>query len=255
MSNPKTKTAVILAAGWGSRVQALGEEGEAISKPLIDLEGRPMVVRVIQTLHAAGIEHCVVVTGYMAEKVEEVVVKLNKVDGLKVETIFNPEWSTLANGVSLLAAEPLVNGDFILSMSDHVYDVETAKALNQAGAEGFGVRLCIDRKIDEVFDIDDATKVVTKGSEIVAIDKALADYNAIDIGVFYCTKDIFPALREARKTNEKNDCSLSDGMRILGEDGRFGFFDIGDALWQDVDTPETLDYAEKLLSQGKIKFL
>jgi NDP-sugar pyrophosphorylase family protein len=43
------------------------------------------------------------------------------------------------------------------------------------------------------------------------------------------------------------DCSLSDGMRILAANHKLLAFDVGEALWQDVDTPEALEYATYLL--------
>ncbi len=247
-----TETAVILAAGWGSRVQGLAKEGEAISKPLIELESVPMVVRVIKTLVKAGIKKVVVVTGYMNEKVEAAVLPLADELGVQVQAVFNPKWDTLANGVSLLAAKVAVEEPFLLSMSDHVYDVTTAKTLIEDGLSNKGARLCIDRKIDQVFDLDDATKVVTEEDRIVQIGKMLPEYNAIDIGLFHCLPEVFENLQGVY--DKKGDCSISDGMGNLGAQGRFGYFDIGEALWQDVDTPETLEYAQKLLSQGKIHF-
>jgi 1L-myo-inositol 1-phosphate cytidylyltransferase len=35
-------------------------------------------------------------------------------------------------------------------------------------------------------------------------------------------------------------------MRILGQRRRLRAFDIGDAFWQDVDTPEAWTYAESI---------
>ena len=39
------------------------------------------------------------------------------------------------------------------------------------------------------------------------------------------------------------------GMRILGRDGKLRAFDIGEATWQDVDTPQALAYAESIFNQ------
>jgi len=38
-------------------------------------------------------------------------------------------------------------------------------------------------------------------------------------------------------------------MRKLAAAGKFRAFDIGDAAWQDVDTPEALAYAETVFDQ------
>jgi len=52
---------------------------------------------------------------------------------------------------------------------------------------------------------------------------------------------------ESAKKN--GNCSLSDGMRKLGQAAKLRAFDIGDATWQDVDTPEALAYAETVFDQ------
>lgn len=61
--------------------------------------------------------------------------------------------------------------------------------------------------------------------------------------MFLCSPTLFETLGSVMK-NE--DCSLSDGMRRLAAQRRFHAFDIGDAEWQDVDTPEALAHAETM---------
>ena len=84
------------------------------------------------------------------------------------------------------------------------------------------------------------------GDHIVDIGKEITRYDAFDTGMFLCSPALFDILESAKK---EGNCSLSDGMRILGRDGRLRAFDIGDAAWQDVDTPEALAYAESIYDQ------
>jgi choline kinase len=104
------------------------------------------------------------------------------------------------------------------------------------------VNLAADRKIDSIFDLDDATKVKIEGDQLIAIGKQLDDYNAIDTGMFLCSDEIFTYLEAAQRDG---DCSLSDGVRLMAADGKVRAVDIGDAWWQDVDTPEMLARAEQ----------
>ena len=93
-----------------------------------------------------------------------------------------------------------------------------------------------------IFDLDDAMKVRTEDNRIVAIGKKLADFNAIDTGIFVCPESIFEYLRRVLK---EGDCALADGVRLMAEEGNALAIDIGDAWWQDVDTPAMLARAKQ----------
>ena len=125
-------------------------------------------------------------------------------------------------------------------MADHMFDPANARALLRHPLGKEQVFLAVDRNIDRVFDIDDATKVRLNGDCIVDIGKDLEHYDALDTGMFHCDPVLFHWLERAMKNG---NCSLSDGMRLMAQNGTFKAFDIGEGYWQDVDTPEALEYA------------
>ena len=98
--------------------------------------------------------------------------------------------------------------------------------------------------MNSMVDLDDAMKVQTRGDQIVAIGKNLRNYDAIDTGLFVCPHEIFQYLERAK---QNGDCSLADGVRLMADDGKTRAIDIGDAWWQDVDTPEMRAHAEENL--------
>jgi len=59
--------AVVMAAGEGRRLRPLTER---YAKPVLPIDGRPVVVTLLHELRAAGIERITVVTGHLAEQVE-----------------------------------------------------------------------------------------------------------------------------------------------------------------------------------------
>ena len=59
--------AVVMAAGEGRRLRPLTER---YAKPILPIDGRPVVVTLLHELKAAGIERVTVVTGHLAEQVE-----------------------------------------------------------------------------------------------------------------------------------------------------------------------------------------
>jgi len=238
---PNIDQCIILAAGNGSR---LVQRSSAIPKPLVELQGRPLLEHVIGRAQEAGITNFVVVVGYRGDAIRQWVAEQDFA-GITVSCIENLDYLK-DNGVSVLAARAEVSGPFLLLMSDHIFDAATASALVRQPLQQDEVILAVDSNLDRVFDLDDATKVRRDGDRIIAIGKNLVDYDGFDTGMFLCGLGLFDALEAAKKGG---NCSLSDGMRELGEAGKFHAFDIGDASWQDVDTPEALAYAEDIFDQ------
>ena len=108
----------------------------------------------------------------------------------------NPEYLK-DNGVSVLRAKPEIRDPFLLLMSDHIFEPETARALLHEPLHDGEVTLAVDKNIDSIFDLDDATKVRMQGERIVEIGKNLRSYNALDTGMFHCTPALFQALESS----------------------------------------------------------
>ena len=236
MARTTVTEAVILMAGAGSR---LGAPGGAVAKPLVQIAGRPLISFTFEALESAGVRTVHAVMGANSERLTAALEPLVPA-AIRFHTIINPDWQK-QNGVSVLAAAGHVQAPFILTMGDHLFEPRLLEALLE-NSDAAQVNLAIDRKIDSIFDLDDATKVQTEGDRLVGIGKELATYDAIDTGVFLCSAEIFRYLKAARR---EGDCSLSDGIRAMAADGKVRAVDIGDAWWQDVDTPEMLARAEQ----------
>lgn len=242
------KQGVILASGLGSR---LNSEGRNEPKPLMPVGGIALIERVITLMQSAGIEHIVVVLGYRSDQMIDFF-KKRRFSG--IDTVINDEYNK-KNGISLLRSrEKLSEGPFLLSMADHIFSNDFfTKFIEKAELEleKADVLLSIDRDIEGVFDLDDATKVFTEGQFITKIAKDLGGYNAIDTGLFLCNHRIFDKLDEIYKRN--GDVSISEGMKSLAEELRFGAVEMTGNLWQDVDTPSMKNEAEERLIDAFIK--
>ena len=232
---------LILAAGNGSRIASVAG---GVPKPLVPLCGVPLLEHVMTSAREAGIERFVIVGGYRADLIRRWLSDRSTVKAA-VTLIENPEYHK-ANGVSTLAAKAEFNQPFLLLMSDHIFEAQTAKALMRQPLAEDEVILSVDTKLDRIFDLDDATKVRREGNHVVEIGKHLSRYNALDTGMFLCSPALFSCLESAKK-NE--DCSLSDGMRKLAQQRKLRAFDIGDGHWQDVDSPEALEHVERIFDR------
>jgi choline kinase len=231
----KVNECLILAAGNGSRLRSVSG---ILPKPLVQFRGVPIIEHVIRGGQACGIDKFVIVVGYGSELIRDWF-QNRRFDGISVTLVNNPDYHK-SNGISALTARREMDGDFLLLMADHVFEPETAMAFVKQRLAPEEVILAVDSGIDCVFDLDDATKVRRAGNFIVDIGKDLVTYDALDTGMFLCTKALFASL-EAVKRN--GDCSLSDGMRRLARERKLRAWEIGDNRWHDLDTPEALAHA------------
>ncbi len=237
MTDRRISRAIVLAAGTGSRL------GQGSPKPLRDVSGIPLLVRVLKTLQSEGVREAVVVTGFAGDRVADALRDASGLD-LKLTFVENTRFRA-KNGVSLLAAADYVDQECILTMADHLYSPTLVRRLLKADLPEGACALGVDFDASRCFDIDDATKVRLSGRTISGIGKELTDYDALDTGVFR----IGPALiRELAVLDAMSgDCSLSDGVRALAMQGLFFGVDTGRARWIDVDTPEALERAEAMI--------
>src|SRR5215471_8386724 len=153
-----TKTALILAAGTGSWLA--GRRGE-LPKPLVQLHGTPLLEHVMRGAHEAGIERFVIVVGYRGHLIQQWWSN-SALSDLPVTWVENPEYLK-ANGMSVLCAKSAINEPFLLLMADHMFEPETARALLRRSVREGEVILAVDKNINSIFDLDDATKVRMRG--------------------------------------------------------------------------------------------
>lgn len=95
----KSKTSIIiLAAGLGTRLRPLTNE---IPKPLIDIAGTPMILRILTSFLNAGYNNFCILTGYLGEKVQEAILKETKMYNLRVDFIEQLELNGMADAISM----------------------------------------------------------------------------------------------------------------------------------------------------------
>lgn len=231
---------LIVAAGQGSRLRTI-----APSKPLATVRGAPLIQHVIESARLAGIERFVVVTGYEAAPLERFLERLAPRLAVRIETVFNPRWE-LANGLSVAAARDRLDPHFALMMSDHLFDPRLLSDLIAVGPVAGGTVLAVDRRLDNpLVDLDDVTRVSTDGaSRILALGKAMAQYDAFDTGVFLAGGGLVDAIETDHAAGGPG--SITAGMNRLAANGLALAHDIGEAFWLDVDDPAAHAQAELL---------
>jgi choline kinase len=223
---------VIVAAGMGSR---LWEETYNVPKTLLPYEGGTILSKIMGNFRKAGIDEFVVVVGYHSHFIKNYLANHINGNGLqKVSAVENRQWDK-GNGISVLSAgDEVGDSDFILSMSDHIVSVEALRRIIDYKSDKN--LLLVDQRINQVFDIDDATKVLCRGKQIIDIGKSITDYNGVDCGIFKLTGRFFEAMNDA--LNLKQD-SISAAIKILIDNNDMeAVFLQAEDQWIDIDTPE-----------------
>jgi 1L-myo-inositol 1-phosphate cytidylyltransferase len=232
--------AVVLAAGMGTRLRDASPV-----KPLTPVGGRPLLLRVIDRLAAAGIDEVVIVLGYEAALIEAA---LATGTACRVTRCFNPDWQA-PNGVSLRVAAQHIRGEALLCMADHLVVPALYTAMIDHKLGGAALALGVDRRLGHAWvDEDDVTRVATRGRgpvrAITAIGKNISVYDAYDTGVFKITPALFDALGDVPAPG------LSDGVRALAGQGRAVAVDVSRHDWIDIDDPRALALAEGWIAEG-----
>jgi len=127
MRNP-ARTAVILAAGRGTR---LGPMGRDIPKGFLQLGAHAIVEESIGRLERAGVERIILVTGHQQRLYEELADRA----GGQVRTVHNPRFATCGSLYSLACARADLDDDFLLLESDLIYEQRALSVLQDGGSD------------------------------------------------------------------------------------------------------------------------
>lgn len=229
--------AVVLAAGDGGRLYPLTA---TTPKPLLRLEGRPIINHVLDALSAAGINDVVVVVGHEGAQIRAALEQLHPC-GMNVRFIENEDFLT-GNARSLWAAREAIDerSPFVLAMADHLVEPAIVHAL-ASDADG-RCRLAVDRAHMDDARASEATRALVDGGLVVDLGKELEDWNALDTGVFWCTPRIFDAI-----THERRDGEAGAVFASLARAGELDAVDVTGLQWIDIDTPDDLRRAAALV--------
>ena len=235
---------LILAAGRGERLSPLGPV-----KPLVPLEGRPLIEHVMTAASEAGVSRFLVVVGHEADRVREAVRAIADSHGVAVSFAVNARFNE-PNGWSVLAARGRLPEPYFMTMCDHVLDPALYRALAETPRAAGETLLGVDRRLDNRFiDLDDVTRVDDEDGRIRDIGKGLAQYGAYDTGLFLTDSGLCDAI--AASMAGDGDASISGGVRRLARQRRAIAVDIGDGFWIDVDDPAAHAKAEAHLAGAR----
>jgi len=229
---------VLLAAGLGSRLGALTER---LPKALVSVAGDPLIAHAIRFAQRTSPREIVVVGGFRFDLLAAELAGR----AAPVTLIENPSFRD-GNLVSLFAARPRVDEDFLLMNVDHIYRPAIA-ALAAAPIAGVTAFIDTDRSLGT-----DDMKVQRDGAGCVGrIAKTLTSF---DCGYVGMTR--VPAADLDRYWDAAAAVLTSDGRavhvervlaRLAESDRPPACRDISGHGWLEVDTADERDAAERSL--------
>src|SRR3972149_389194 len=148
---------ILLAAGKGERLLPLTKER---SKLLLDMgNGKTLLDEQFENIKKSGvIDEVVLIVGFMAEQIEEKVRGYSG-NGIRVKTIYNPFYELSNNLISLWFARGEMDGGFMVSNGDNLFNASVYRSLAQSASDG--VYITISRK--ERYDFDDMKATLGDG--------------------------------------------------------------------------------------------
>ena len=215
--------------------------GSGHLKALVVVGGLPLLVRNLRTLHAAGIEEAVVVTGYQDERVRAALDSYHL--SIPVTVVHNRDWRLGATH-SLLAAAGWVEDQTVLVPSDHLYPPSLIRRILAAKVPEGSLLLAVDRRMDEVFDEDQCLKVRLDEDRATEVGRDLERADGFCPGIIRVSARHVANL--ARLVDDV-EVSLIDSLRAMARRGRLRTVDVETERWISVTSPQARRYAELLL--------
>ncbi|PZC44158.1 MAG: Histidinol-phosphate/aromatic aminotransferase [Chloroflexi bacterium] len=126
-SHPESRVvqrAILLAAGKGTRLQPLTAD---LPKCLVEVDGKPLLMRALDALALEGVKEAVIVVGYGGDTIREQVGPSHA--GLTIRYVDAPDFATTNNIRSLWDARRYLDQDIFLLEADVAFDPGVLAAL------------------------------------------------------------------------------------------------------------------------------
>ena len=230
------KTAVILAAGRGARIQ---DHIERMPKGFIALDGKPIIEESIDNLIKVGIKKIVIVTGYRDDYYEGLRERYPGID-----TVHNEVYASSGSMYSLFLARELLTEDFLLLESDIFYELRALSSLQNTDRDDAVLISGKTDSGDEVYVIGEHERIrnITK-------DRTLAPNPAGELTGL--SRISLPLYREMLRIAEKDFADTLhqeyDTSTLAKTAARrdVPYLLIEDLAWTEIDTIEHLERARK----------
>jgi glucose-1-phosphate thymidylyltransferase len=232
---------VVLAAGEGTRLRPRTNE---LPKPLIEVDGEPILTHCFETLLDLGIEETVVVVGYKKDTIRERYG--DRFRGLDLQYAHQAERKGLAHALS--RADPFVNSDFVVMNGDNVYSANLSDALAHHRHTEADITVPVKEVPPETASEGAVCELDQAGTVTGLVEKPDTPPSRYVPTAFYVLPpEIFPACRIIRPS-ERGEFELPDAIDLLIHAG-YAVETVPFEGWKvNVNTESDIERAERKLA-------
>lgn len=231
---------VVPMAGAGSR---FSESGYKKPKPFIDVNGRPMVVRVLENLSYPDARFILIAKKEHLEKEKELVEQIEK----EFNVIFIPiDKLTEGTACSVLYARKYINNDdpLLIANSDQIVDMNIADFIDDCVHRDLdgSILTFIDESRDQKWSFAkiDENKLVTEVKEKIAISKnATVGIYLYSRGKDFINAAIDMIIENDRVNGEFYTCPAYNYM--INANAKIGIYNIDFEKMHGMGTPDDLN--------------
>lgn len=227
------KKAFILAGGKGTRLKPITKE---IPKPLLSIQGKPILEHIINLFKKFGITNIIISIGYLGNKIKEF---FSDGSRLGVNISYIEEKSPLGTGGPLKLAKFLLNETFFMSNADELKNIDLI-AMYRFHKENKAIGTIA---LTAIKDPKTYGVVKLKGKQIVEFQEKpkTKSTNLINAGLYIFEPEILKYLEKIKKSKISIEKEI---FPQLAKDGRLYGYKF-EGQWLDAGTPENYEKAIK----------
>jgi glucose-1-phosphate cytidylyltransferase len=239
----KKQKVVILAGGYGSR---LFEETISVPKPLVEIQGHPLIWHNMNRFAKFGFTEFIICLGYKSGELisffHSKAKEIHELSSGRKEMILFNDWKiTLAEtgeetmtGGRIKRVEDLLSDVFLLSYSDNLSDIHAGKLFDFFSASG---KSCILTGVNPKLSYG---IIHCDGEHVIGFsEKPLIEHMEINAGFFVCHPTILKYVEDDRSVFETDVLNQLIKQQDLGIYRHRGF-------WKSIDTYKDLCEAREM---------
>lgn len=239
--------AIILAAGFGNRLRPITEN---IPKPLVEINGTPLLLNTLNLLSKYTINEVIIVVGHMKEKIIEKVG--HKYKNMSIVYVENPIYDKTNNVYSMYLTKNYINDDVIMLEGDLFFNQNLLDVVMQGQADCNILVSPYDKTIMDgtVVRVDSENNVkalITKRDQEEGFDYAntMKTVNVYTFKKNFMVDKFFPAIELYIKTQDTNSYyELVLGSLIYYQNSNIKAIPIEATEWCEIDDLEDLKRAQ-----------